>query len=210
MCFTHDTTEAQDVHVRLDDYRWGAQVATDLINTAPDVMVSTGDGLADPDALSRFLVEHGVWPDGVTASPTAADLADVHQLRRILRGLIEAPDESRLVAGAGALAARAGVGLTLERDDSGQWQWYVASGPEAGPADELALLTAAGLLAVMRILGPGRFRGCSLPGCNGMFVDTSRGGRRRYCEPEVCGSRAHAASYRARQRAAQDMPIERG
>jgi hypothetical protein len=82
-----------------DDYRWGAQVATDLINTAPEVMVSTGDGPADPDMLSRLLVEHGSWPAGVTASPTTADLANVHELRRTLRGLIEAPDESRLGPG---------------------------------------------------------------------------------------------------------------
>ncbi len=33
--------------VRLDDYRWGAGVATDLVNTAPEVMVSSGDALAD-------------------------------------------------------------------------------------------------------------------------------------------------------------------
>ena len=79
------------MHVRLDDYRWGAQAATDLINTAPEVMVSTGDGLADPDLPSRLLVEHGSWPDGVTASPTAADLANVQELRRTLRVLLEGP-----------------------------------------------------------------------------------------------------------------------
>lgn len=41
----------------LDDYRVGAAVATDLVNTAPEVMVSTGDALPDAAALARFLAD---------------------------------------------------------------------------------------------------------------------------------------------------------
>lgn len=33
------------------------------------------------------------------------------------------------------------------------------------------------------------------PHCHGAFVDTSRNGRRRYCEPTVCGNRINVASY---------------
>jgi predicted RNA-binding Zn ribbon-like protein len=183
--------------VRLEDYRRAAAVATDLVNTAPEVRASSGDAIADPIALGQFLVEHRV----LHRTPTAADLAAVHRLRRSLRHLIEVPDEHDAVATAGALAARAGTGPVLERDAGGHWQWHAASRPGAGLADELTLLTATGLLAVIRVLGHDRFRRCALPSCAGVFVDTSRAGRRRYCEPEVCGSRANAASYRARRRA---------
>ncbi len=196
------------MRVRLDDYQRAAAVATDLVNTSAEVMVSTGDALTDPTALGRFLVEHDLPSEGLERLPTAADLAAVHQLRRTLRGLIEAPDERDAVARAGALAIQAGAGPVLELDDGGHWQWHAVARCGAGLADRLALLTATGLLAVIRTLGHDRFRGCALPGCNGVFVDTSRAGRRRYCEPEVCGSRANAANYRARRRAHRADPVD--
>jgi predicted RNA-binding Zn ribbon-like protein len=192
--------------VRLDDYRWASAVATDLVNTAPEVMVSTGDGLGDPTALRRFLVEHDLQGSELERTPTAADLAAVHQLRRWLRELIETRDECDAVARASSLAAQAGTGPVLERDDAGRWQWHVASRADADLTEELALLTATGLLGVVRVLGHDRFRSCALASCNGVFVDTSRAGRRRYCEPEVCGSRVNAANYRARRRTAEPNP----
>ncbi len=196
--------------VRLDDYQWAAAVATGLVNTAPEVMVSTGDALPDPAVLGQFLVEHDLPPRGQDRTPTTADLADVLELRRTLRELIEAPDEHEAVARASALAAQVGAGPKLEPDDAGHWQWHVASRRGAGLAEELTLLTATGLLAVIRTLGHDRFRGCALPSCAGLFVDTSRAGRRRYCEPQVCGSRANAANYRARRRAIDAEPPEPG
>jgi predicted RNA-binding Zn ribbon-like protein len=180
------------VQLLLDDYRVGAAVATDLVNTAPEVMVSTGDLLPDAAALARFLADRGLHPAG---EPTAADVAAVHALRRTLRGLLEEPDVSR----AGALTAAAG-GLELSRDADGRWQWQVRARPGASIADELALLTGTALLATVRALGPGRFRHCAAPTCEGMFVDTSRAGRRRYCVPEVCGNRVNVAAHRARRR----------
>lgn len=201
--------------VRLDDYPWATAVATDLVNTAPEVKISTGDVLTDPTALGRFLDEHDLPARGLDRTPTTTDLDAVHELRRALRELIETPDERDAVAQASALTARVGVGPVLERDGGGHWQWHVTSRPGAGLADDLTLLTATGLLAVILALGHHRFRGCALPICDGVFVDTSRAGRRRYCEPEVCGSRANAANYRARRRAIDaehpepGAPIER-
>lgn len=179
----------------LDDYRVGAAVATDLVNTAPEVMVSTGDLIPDATALARFLADRGLHPSA--GGPTPADVAAVHALRRTLRALLENPDP----AGAAALTSAAG-GLDLHRDDDGRLQWQVRSRPGASPADELALLTGTALLATLRTLGADRFRHCAAPTCDGMFVDTSRAGRRRYCVPEVCGNRVNVAAHRARRRTA--------
>ena len=179
----------------LDDYRVGAAVATDLVNTAPEVMVRPGDLLPDPAALARFLADRDLHP--AAGEPTAADLEAVHALRRTLRTLLEEPDASR----AATLTTAAG-GLELTRDTDGRWQWQVRSQPGASLADELALLTGTALLAALRTLGPDRFRHCAAPTCDGMFVDTSRAGRRRYCVPEVCGNRVNVAAHRARRRAA--------
>jgi predicted RNA-binding Zn ribbon-like protein len=182
------------VLVRIDDHAAGARVATDLVNTAPEVMVSTGDLIADPPALARFLAAHDV-PAPV---PTRRDVDEVHALRAALRRLIDDPLPDRIAAGAGELAARNGVGPVL-LGDGGQWRWCVRSRPGAGVADQLALLTAIGLLGVLRTLGPDRFRHCAAPDCSGGFVDTSRAGRRRYCDPDVCGNRVNVANHRARR-----------
>jgi predicted RNA-binding Zn ribbon-like protein len=178
----------------LDDYRVGAAVATDLVNTAPEVMVSTGELLPDAAALARFLDDRGLHP--AAGAPTAADVHAVHALRRTLRTLLEEPDTSR----AATLTTAAG-GLELIRDSDGRWQWQVHARSGASLADELALLTGTALLAALRTLGPDRFRHCAAPTCDGMFVDTSRAGRRRYCVPEVCGNRVNVAAHRARRRA---------
>jgi len=188
------------VQLLLDDYRFGAAVATDLVNTAPEVMVGPGELIPDAAALARFLAERGLRPAAGEPAPadvTAADVAAVHTLRRRLRALFEHPD----AAGAAALTTATG-GLDLRPDAEGRLQWLVRSRPAASIAEELALLTGTALLATLRALGPDRFRHCAAPTCAGMFVDTSRSGRRRYCVPEVCGNRVNVAAHRARRRAA--------
>jgi predicted RNA-binding Zn ribbon-like protein len=192
------------VQILLDDYAAGAAVATDLVNSAPEVMTSTGDQIGDPAALRRFLVEHGLVEHGLAdAPPTAADVRAVHDLRDTLRALLAEPDPAVTATRAGAIAAATGTGPTLQREADGGWSWAVHPRPGAGPADRLALLTTTALLSVLRVLGPGRFRSCASPSCAGMFVDTSRAGRRRYCAPEVCGNRVNVARHRARRRAAR-------
>jgi len=191
------------LQVDLNDYQFGAGVATALVNSAPEVQ-SAGDRIADPAALARFLAEHGVPADALADGRPAdvADLRAVHELRSALRELLTAPDAAALAERAGALAAPAGAGPVLRRDAAGTWQWSLASRPGAPLADELALLTGTAAAAVLRALGADRFRRCASPACAGVFIDTSRGGRRRYCEPEVCGNRINVAAYRARRRAA--------
>jgi predicted RNA-binding Zn ribbon-like protein len=181
------------VQLLLDDYRVGTAVATDLVNTAPEVM-SSGDVIPDAAALARFLDDRALHP---ATEPTVADVDAVHALRRTLRALLEEPDASR----AAELTTAVG-GLELARDADGHRQWQVRTRPGASLAEELALITGTALLSALRTLGPDRFRHCAAPTCDGMFVDTSRAGRRRYCTPEVCGNRVNVAAHRARRRAA--------
>ncbi|WP_246631228.1 CGNR zinc finger domain-containing protein [Pseudonocardia nigra] len=186
----------------MDDYSWGAAVATDLVNTAPEVQVTRGEQLPDGAALAAFLAEHDVHPDALADRPaTAADVAAVHRLRADLRTLIESPDPADAAARAGRLSAAAGGGPFLQMAPGGRWHWHVCS-RGGGAAEELALLTATALQGVLRTLGHDRFRQCAAPDCTGVFVDTSRAGRRRYCVPEVCGNRINVANHRARRRAA--------
>ena len=45
---------------------------------------------------------------------------------------------------------------------------------------------------------PARLRECAAGGCGTWFVDTSKGGRRRWCSMTLCGNRSKAERYRTR------------
>ena len=66
--------------------------------------------------------------------------------------------------------------------------------------------------AVELLGGPERelIRECAAPACSRLYLDRSRGRRRRWCEMERCGSRAKMAGFRQRQAASQlTQPGER-
>lgn len=186
------------MQVALDDYQRGAALLTALVNTGPEVQ-SKGDQIPDAAGLGRFLAEHGLAVGGRLLG--AADVALAHRLRSTLREVVTSPTGAAMAERAGELASAVGVGPVLGADEHGGWHWRVRTRGEASPVDEAALLAATAVLAVLRTLGPARFRHCASPECPGVFVDTSRGGRRRYCEPELCGNRVNVAAYRARRRA---------
>ncbi|MGC0420882.1 CGNR zinc finger domain-containing protein [Embleya sp. AB8] len=189
----------------MTDYALGAALATALVNTSPTVRTTTGEALPDPDALADFLAGHDLHLDALAGgkSPTEDDLFRVGLLRREVRAVVETETAEQAVAGGGVLVGRAGLGPVLRRvagDDD--WQWYVPTASGAPLADELAAVVGVGLLGTVRALGHERFRACATPDCRGVFVDTSRAGRRRYCLPDLCGNRLNVANHRARRQTA--------
>ncbi|MGW6240562.1 CGNR zinc finger domain-containing protein [Streptomyces sp. NPDC055094] len=197
--------------IPFSDYKLGAGVATDLVNTSPVVRTGLGEILTGPAALALFLAEHDVRPDALADGrrPDEADLGQVRALRGEVRAILEAGAEEHVVEAASALVGRGGIGPSLYRDAEDHWQWYVATSPGTSVADELAVLMGTGLLGALRTLSHDRFRRCASPVCEGMFVDTSKAGRRRYCMPEVCGNRLNVASHRARRRESTRRPGSR-
>jgi predicted RNA-binding Zn ribbon-like protein len=59
------------------------------------------------------------------------------------------------------------------------------------------LRSAADLLTSAEVM---RIRECEAPDCNWLFIDSSRGGRRKWCDMSVCGNRAKARRFYARHR----------
>ncbi|WAM12471.1 CGNR zinc finger domain-containing protein [Rhodococcus sp. JS3073] len=182
------------------DYTFGASVATALVLTAPEVLVATGDALTDGESLHAFLTEHGIAPGDRPA--TGTDLDDVRALRTRVRDVVAAPNEEAIVEGANQLLRVARTVPFLARHD-GTWTWHLETAPESTLADDLAVVIGTGLLGTVASLGPSRFRSCESPSCKGIFVDTSRAGRRRFCMPQVCGNRVNVANFRARRRREQ-------
>jgi predicted RNA-binding Zn ribbon-like protein len=78
------------------------------------------------------------------------------------------------------------VGLDGTRPDLTLTQWW---DPDAVVA-ALAMLTIEAFFTLPRE----RLRSC--PRCAWLFLDTSRGGRRRWCSMRICGNREKVARYR--------------
>lgn len=198
------------MQVALDDYVWAAGIATELVNTAAEVWRGD-DQLPDLAALVAFTDLHGsrCGNDDVAGALSAlarrcrtADLQAVHALRRTVRDLIDHPDRDHLVAGATALTSPArGATLIPDPAHENRTRWAVPLRDGATVADALSLICGIGILGAVHTLGEQRFRPCGAPTCKGVFIDTTRPGRRRYCMPGLCGNRINVANHRARQAA---------
>ncbi|MGW5700768.1 CGNR zinc finger domain-containing protein [Amycolatopsis japonica] len=181
------------MQVALDDYVWAAGIATDLVNTAPEVWHGE-DKLPDLDSLAAFAELHSI---PVNTRPS--DLRAVHRVRVTVRDLIDHPARDRLITGATALTSSIGD-VSLDAA-SGRARWTVSLRQGATVADALSLICGVGILGVVQSLDVTRFRACGAPTCRGVFIDTTRPGRRRYCMPGLCGNRVNVANHRARKAA---------
>lgn len=190
------------MQVVLDDYVVGASFATDLVNTSPRVWVEAGDALRDPQALHDLLDEHGLSPDALRNGRrlTGGELADVQALREEIRSILDAPTSDELADRTDQLLQTVPHHVRLVPDAQFGYRWNALPDRRIDLTGELTLLIGYSLLGTLRTLGYERFRPCASPTCNGVFVDTSRGGRRRYCMPALCGNRINVANHRQRQR----------
>lgn len=184
------------MQVVLDDYTQGAVLATELANTSPTVWVVAGDRLTDIEAVQSLLDDNDVRS---TAPTGTHDLEQVRALRDRLRDILDAPAPAELITLTHDALSVVPHRIELTEID-GEWRWQAATEKDCSLADELTMLTGYALLGTVRALGIERFRACASPTCNGVFVDVSRGGRRRYCMPGLCGNRINVANHRQRRR----------
>ncbi|KNB49326.1 CGNR zinc finger domain-containing protein [Streptomyces caatingaensis] len=161
--------------------------------------------LATPERLRSWLLGARVVPPG-----TPLDGVDTSWLRRFhaLRGLLHRVVHAEAVGGPGAraadadlervnaLAAAAPPAPRAVRDGDGGLVRAMAAPPDcAGLAalvarDAVELLTDPAARALLRQ--------CEGESCTLLYLDTSRGRRRRWCSSEVCGNRERVARHRRR------------
>ncbi len=158
-----------------------------------------GDALVD--AVSDALAGQG----GVTrVAPTDAERLDavVQQVRPVF----DAVDRDDLDAAAGqvnALLASTDARPRLSRfpDRPGEDTWGLHfHGPDTTVARGWAAGLAAGLAVALGSDLAGRLGVCDAPGCDRVYVDTSRNGGRRFCSTR-CQNRVKAAAHRSRKAA---------
>jgi hypothetical protein len=147
----------------------------------------TGDELASPTVLRRWLVDQGLMPKRSRVSK--ADHARVLELRAVLRSALDRSREDDSLPPAYAaplhveLDAAAGPRLT-----------YTAGGVEQAIGQICAAALRTSLTGEWW-----RLRACAADDCHWVFFDQSKPGRGRYCAPDTCGNRVKTRAYRQRR-----------
>ena len=183
-------------------------LALELVNTQAPVERADGDRLRTPEQLLAWLAERGLGLgrlEALAASPpeTAHLLTEARRLRADVADGLEALRERRavppgVVYGIDRVLAERCVSRRLRREST-----LLRLEEEPREVSLLALLSPVALSAAELLTGADarRVRRCAAADCDAWFVDTSKGGRRRWCSMATCGNRAKAARHRRRRRA---------
>jgi len=179
-------------------FRWrGGRPSLDF--TATFARRTKFERLNRPDDLKRWLAEAGL----VSNAAYDASHATLEAARELRESLYRVFTEVRL-------------GRPVERSDLevvNHWSAQLLAGPtvqldgELGfvgldpEADACTGLTAIARDAISILTSDAResIRECCGEGCVLLFLDTSRGGTRRWCSMSKCGSRSKMSAYRARR-----------
>jgi predicted RNA-binding Zn ribbon-like protein len=190
----------------MGSYEWrfdSGRVCLDLVATGEPAPrgAERAERLDRAERLERWLVGAGLVPEGTAL--VAVDGGWVGRFAELREGialLVRAEIEGRDAAGAlervNVLAAGAPPGIRAVRDEDGGLVRALAGEPGCE-----ALLAAVARDAVDLLTDPAaraRLRQCDGDSCRRMYLDTSRGRRRRWCSSEVCGNRERVARHRRR------------
>jgi predicted RNA-binding Zn ribbon-like protein len=170
--------------------------ALDFVATVAERHTTRLEHLRTGDDLADWVKQAGLVSEPLRVDD--ADLARALALREALFGLVSAavdgtpmPLRDRKLVNEAAAQSPPTLELT-------------ADGAVRRTGDVTAVLALLARDLLELIGGPDRaaLRWCADPACTRVFVDHSRGHRRRWCGMRGCGDRAKAAAYRERRRAA--------
>jgi predicted RNA-binding Zn ribbon-like protein len=162
-----------------------------FVNTA-DLEGGT-DALADPAALSAWLREAGLaeWGDTFDEAGRNRMIAVREALRSLLLSNHGEPVDPAAVE---VLDRAAALEVAFAADGTARLA-------PAGHGVDGAVATLLGIVARAQAAGTwSRLKACPAENCGWAFYDSSRNRSRAWCSMSVCGNRAKARSYRARQR----------
>jgi predicted RNA-binding Zn ribbon-like protein len=165
-----------------------AELAVRLVNTA-SLGHEGGDTLATLDGLRALVADREHLKHGIARS----DLEALRRLRGEFREFFvaaSAGDGADAAARLNELLIQYPVHPQLSGHDGQAWHvHYTESG---SVSDKYAAGAAMGLAVRLTELGLDRFGVCQAAPCQGVYIDTSVEGTRRYCS-ERCAKRAEEA-----------------
>ncbi|MFI6641646.1 CGNR zinc finger domain-containing protein [Streptomyces sp. NPDC050504] len=168
-------------------------------------LVATGVGAAEQldgaHRLRAWLLGAGLVPPGAPlAGIDESWLGPFRELRgwvaQLMRGELSGRTAESALERINALAACAPPGVRAVRGEGGSLVRALSAVPDCG-----ALLAAVARDAVELVTDPlarAGLRECEGDRCLRLYLDTSRGRRRRWCSSEVCGNRERVARHRRR------------
>ena len=177
----------------------GGHPVLDLTNTVFDRAHPAPDNelLRTPEDVLTWCESVGFFESAPALNNAAADgLADqLRSVREHAWAVFDAVSRGQPVptASVGALLERSGAGVRAGHLRSIDADLDHLTADWAAPG---AIPTALSLLAVRALftLPAERVRGCGR--CGWLFLDASRGGRRRWCSMSTCGNREKASRHR--------------
>jgi predicted RNA-binding Zn ribbon-like protein len=160
------------------------------------------DHLSDDAAAVAWLASHGLLHREHVPDAEARVHDRVEAVRAAVREVVEAVAADRTVKPSAlrtvnrALARRDVLELVATPDGARVSHRHVGDAVDAA----LARLIEP-IVAIVSSGDVDRLRICANDRCRWAFYDTSRTGRRRWCDMATCGNRAKAARHRARAKA---------
>ncbi|MFJ3673479.1 CGNR zinc finger domain-containing protein [Streptomyces sp. NPDC090106] len=174
------------------------RICLDLLATTHPV-----ERLGSVDALAAWITGSGLVPR--TTDLTAADtawLVGFHELRGQVGQLVRAglaaepPVTDLALARVNELARTAPPAPRAVRGEDGTLVRELAEPP--APAALLGLIARDAVELLTDPVARAGLRQCAGDNCPIVYLDSSRGRRRRWCSSEVCGNRERVARHRRR------------
>lgn len=169
------------------------QLAVDLVNSLNPI--SKDEKLVVPSDLSSLVGERTTGWEGATLAPTERDLKEIRLLRKKLRAVFDAADETEAAEILNAVLGEVGAVPRISVHGIGPHLHFEASSDSV--ARWLGAVTAMGLTTALIEGGFERFGTCDSKTCSDAYVDTSRNRSRRNCS-DKCTTRENVAAYRSR------------
>jgi predicted RNA-binding Zn ribbon-like protein len=167
------------------------QFIVDLANTTPSASRSGADELTTLAELDALLVAYSGRKDR-----DQAELRAVRETRDLLRE-VWTLDRDDAVGAVNRMLREAHAVPYLTRHDGSDWHIH-ATGSDAPLAERIRVEAAMALIDVIRMDETGRLRVCDADDCDGLFIDLSRNGSKRFCSVR-CGNRVNMTAFRARK-----------
>ncbi|MEX1092437.1 MAG: CGNR zinc finger domain-containing protein [Acidimicrobiia bacterium] len=169
------------------------QLAVDLVNSLDPI--SGKEKLETPEDISALVGDRTAGWEGAELSPTERDLKEIRSVRKQLRAVFDAADETEAAGILNGLLGEVGAMPRISVHAIGPHLHFEATGESV--ARWLGAVTAMGLTTALIEGGFERFGTCDSKTCADAYVDTSRNRSRRNCS-EKCTTRENVAAYRSR------------
>jgi predicted RNA-binding Zn ribbon-like protein len=168
---------------------------TALADTMPTASRSGDDELLTVEQLDALLDR---WPWTGRRDHDQREVDEVRATRDLLPRLwtVSTDDAVPII---NQMLADARAIPSLARHDGLDWHIH-GTAPDAPLAERLRVEIALALVDVIRSGEQQRLRVCEADDCEGLFVDLSRNGSKRFCSVR-CGNRMNMIAFRERQAA---------